>query len=82
MTNYGFQPESNNYSFDPYERAGQISLLVYFGLHDLLKHKRLGYRKISQTTQQERVRHGRLTTVAGQIINREYQSRKAHKTIF
>lgn len=56
-TRFGFLPQSNNRSFDIYDRAGSS---VYYEVHDLLKHKRCGYSKISDHVARE-IRHGRLT---------------------
>lgn len=53
---FGFKPELNSYTFDPYERAGSS---VYYGIHDLLKYERHGYRKINDHISRE-VRHGRI----------------------
>jgi N-acetyl sugar amidotransferase len=60
----GFTPEKNNYSFDIYERAGSS---VYYGVHDLLKYERLGYRKILDHVSRE-IRHGRLSKELGNEI--------------
>ena len=54
---YGFKPELNPYSFDPYERAGSS---VYYGIHDLLKYERLGYIKIYDQINRE-IRHDRMS---------------------
>jgi len=61
VVQYGFKPQSNNGSFDIYERAGSS---VYYQFHDLLKFKRVGYRKVSDHVARE-IRHGRLTTDLG-----------------
>jgi N-acetyl sugar amidotransferase len=71
---FGFQPEVNNSSFDIYERAGSS---VYYQLHDLLKYKRIGYRKITDHVARE-IRHNRLTIDEGIKINRIYTERKVH----
>jgi N-acetyl sugar amidotransferase len=52
----GFWPEPNSATFDPYERAGSS---VYYGIHDLLKLKRTGYRKFDDHLARE-IRHGRV----------------------
>ena len=57
VVKFGFQPEDNNSTFDIYERAGSS---VYYKLHDLLKFKRVGYRKITDHLVRE-IRHGRLS---------------------
>lgn len=71
---YGFQPESNESSFDVFERAGSS---VYYQLHDLLKYKRLGYRKATDHVARE-VRHGRLSTEQGAEVNAFYMNRKVN----
>lgn len=53
---YGFTPELSPYTFDPYERAGSS---VYYGIHDLLKYERNGYRKVSDHLTRE-LRHSRI----------------------
>ena len=61
---FGFQPETSASTFDVYERAGSS---VYYKLHDLLKFKRLGYRKITDHLVRE-IRHGRLTRAEAVVI--------------
>jgi N-acetyl sugar amidotransferase len=68
---HGFVPESNNFSFDPYERAGSS---VYYQFHDLLKYERLGYRKVTDHCSRE-LRHGRLTKTEALVIEDEYTNR-------
>ena len=53
---FGFKPELSPHTFDPYERAGSS---VYYGIHDLLKFERLGYRKIQDHLSRE-IRHSRI----------------------
>ncbi|MBT2772444.1 N-acetyl sugar amidotransferase [Halomonas sp. ISL-60] len=53
---FGFWPEPNSTTFDPYERAGSS---VYYNIHDLLKLKRTGYRKFDDHLARE-IRHGRV----------------------
>lgn len=65
---FGFQPETNASTFDMYERAGSS---VYYKLHDLLKFKRLGYRKITDHLVRE-IRHGRLTRADAVVIDASY----------
>jgi len=64
MVDFGFIPEHNAGSFDVYERAGSS---VYYQIHDLLKLKRVGYRKISDHVARE-VRHGRITPIKRKIL--------------
>jgi len=68
----GFKPECNPASFDIYERAGSS---VYYGIHDLLKYKRVGYRKINDHVARE-IRHGRLTTEQGRHLISHYGNTK------
>ncbi|MEZ8452262.1 LPS biosynthesis protein, partial [Vibrio splendidus] len=68
MTQHGFVPEVNSSSFDVYERAGSS---VYYHLHDLLKLKRVGYRKVNDHVARE-VRHGRLTSEQGRTVLERY----------
>jgi N-acetyl sugar amidotransferase len=70
----GFVPQSNNYSFDVYERAGSS---VYYGIHDILKYKRVGYRKITDHIARE-IRHERITTEEGKLIERSYSNNKVY----
>lgn len=72
VVEFGFQPESNTSSFDIYERAGSS---VYYQLHDLLKYKRVGYRKVSDHVARE-IRHGRLSAEEGSKLNTHYTKSK------
>lgn len=72
MINFGFRPEDNNATFDVYERAGSS---VYYNIHDLLKLKNHGFRKVSDHIARE-IRHGRLTTSQGRELKTKYQSNK------
>jgi len=69
VVDFGFKPERNFSSFDIYERAGSS---VYYGLHDLLKYKRHGYRKVDDHVARE-IRHGRLSSEEGMIISNHYR---------
>jgi N-acetyl sugar amidotransferase len=68
---HGFTPQYNSSSFDIYERAGSS---VYYNFHDLLKYKRVGYRKIRDHLTRE-IRHGRVTR--GHARTLEYQYNKS-----
>jgi N-acetyl sugar amidotransferase len=72
MVEHGFQPETNSSSFDIYERAGSS---VYYQIHDLLKLKRVGYRKISDHVARE-TRHGRITHEQGKGLIEKYSKSK------
>ena len=65
---FGFHPESNSSSFDIYERAGSS---VYYKFHDLLKFKRVGYRKIRDHLVRE-LRHGRINRAEAVSIESFY----------
>ncbi|PJC86305.1 LPS biosynthesis protein [Vibrio sp. HA2012] len=69
---FGFQPEQNTSSFDIYERAGSS---VYYNLHDILKYKRVGYRKVTDHVARE-IRHGRISTEEGNQISAHYTCSK------
>ena len=71
---FGFKPEKNSASFDVYERAGSS---VYYKLHDLLKFKRTGYRKVRDHVVRE-LRHGRLDRVTAVEIDRLYSGNPVH----
>jgi N-acetyl sugar amidotransferase len=68
MVKFGFIPQHNNSSFDIYERAGSS---VYYQFHDLLKYKRVGYRKIRDHLARE-IRHGRVTRDEAIAIESKY----------
>ena len=74
MTQHGFVPEANSSSFDVYERAGSS---VYYHLHDILKLKRVGYRKVNDHVARE-VRHGRLTSEQGRTVLEGYNQAPVH----
>ena len=69
---FGFIPESNRYTFDPYERAGSS---VYYGVHDLLKYERLGYKKIKDHITRD-LRHGRIQFAESEHLLRLYMAQK------
>ena len=68
----GFKPEQNHASFDIYERAGSS---IYYQFHDLLKLKRVGYRKIRDHLTRE-IRHGRITKDDAIKVELEYSQSK------
>jgi hypothetical protein len=65
---FGFWPEPNSATFDPYERAGSS---VYYNLHDLLKLKRTGYRKFDDHLARE-IRHRRVDSHKILALKAEY----------
>lgn len=69
---YGFKPQTNIYSFDPYERAGSS---IYYNVHDLLKYERLGYRKVNDQLTRE-IRHKRIVKSDAELVLKHYQNRK------
>ena len=78
MVDFGFTPECNQYTFDPYERAGSS---VYYQIHDLLKFERLGYRKITDHCTRE-IRHGRITKEEAKTLAANYTFRKINPKPF
>lgn len=69
---FGFMPQYNGSSFDIYERAGSS---VYYQFHDLLKYKRVGYRKIRDHLVRE-IRHGRVTKEEALLLETKYNNSK------
>jgi len=68
VVSFGFHPQKNSASFDIYERAGSS---IYYKLHDLLKFKRTGYRKVRDHLVRE-LRHGRLDRGTAANMDRLY----------
>jgi N-acetyl sugar amidotransferase len=69
MLKYGFKPQRNLYSFDPFERAGSS---IYYKVHDILKSERNGYRKIIDQLTRE-IRHGRLNKNEAELLREHYE---------
>jgi N-acetyl sugar amidotransferase len=69
---FGFKPQENRSSFDIYERAGSS---VYYEFHDLLKLKRVGYRKVRDHLVRE-IRHGRISKEEAISLEEKYSSSK------
>lgn len=67
---HSFKAQANHNTFDPYERTGSS---VYYNIHDLLKFKRLGYRKVTDQLSRE-IRHGRITRSQAIEIEKKCQS--------
>lgn len=78
MLRHGFTPQRTTASFDTYERAGSS---VYYGIHDLLKYKRTGYRKITDHVARE-IRHKRITTEEGISLVKLYHTKVDIKPFF
>ncbi|MDB4684343.1 N-acetyl sugar amidotransferase [Akkermansiaceae bacterium] len=72
---FGFKPEKTEYTFDPFERAGSS---VYYGIHDLLKFERCGYRKVSDQITRE-VRHRRIDSKEARLLVDSYSKQKLDK---
>ena len=67
---FGFLPQKQANTFDPYDRAGSS---IYYNFHDLSKMMRCGYRKITDHVARE-MRHSRLDQNQGNKIISYYQS--------
>lgn len=74
MVQCGFVPETNTSTFDIYERAGSS---VYYQVHDLLKLKRIGYRKVNDHVARE-IRHGRLSSDEATFLLNFYGESKVY----
>lgn len=64
---YGFTPQQQHVTFDPYERAGSS---VYYGIHNVSKIMRHGYSKLDDHLVRE-IRHGRLSKSEALQMKRE-----------
>lgn len=64
MLKYGFLPEYQSGTYDPYERAGSS---VYYHIHDLLRQKRVGYRKVMDHLTRD-IRHGYIDRKDAKIL--------------
>lgn len=69
---YGFKPQLESSTFDPYERAGSS---VYYAAHEISRFYRHGYRKVRDHINRE-IRHGRLNRETGLEIYQFYYPRK------
>ena len=65
---YGFKPQLETATFDPYERAGSS---VYYTVHDLSRLLRHGYRKVRDHINRE-IRHNRIDRMTGQMLYKYY----------
>lgn len=70
--NFGFRPQRHLASFDIYERAGSS---VYYQLHDVLKYKRVGYRKVRDHLVRE-IRHGRISRSEAASLEEHFSQSK------
>ena len=73
-TRFGFMPQNNSTTFDVYERTGSS---VYYSFHDLLKYKRLGYRKVTDHLVRE-IRHGRITKINAIYLEKKFNKIKVN----
>lgn len=63
-----YKPEKTSMTFDYFERAGSS---VYYGIHDLLKFKRIGYRKLLDQLSRE-IRHERVKRSQAALACKSY----------
>ena len=75
---FGFTAEENYSTFDPYERAGSS---IYYGIHDLLKYERQGYRKVTDHLVRE-IRHNRINEKEAHNLRNHYESQKVNLDTF
>lgn len=69
---YGFKPQFETATFDPYERAGSS---IYYTAHELSRLLRHGYRKVRDHINRE-IRHKRIDREAATAIYSLYSKRK------
>jgi hypothetical protein len=74
MLKYGFVPEKNFNTFDNFERSGSS---VYYGIHDLLRLEKHGYRKVRDHLTRE-VRHGRISTSDAKELYKKYLNQQVN----
>lgn len=74
----GYKVEKSNSTFDIYERVGSS---IYYDFHDLLKYKRLGYRKIRDHLVRE-IRHGRLNREDAIVLEKKYNQAQVNVNRF
>ena len=75
---YGFKPQHETETFDPYERAGSS---VYYTAHEISRLHRHGYKKVRDHINRE-IRHGRLNKETGIKLYQHYYSRKVNLNPF
>lgn len=73
-TRFGFMPQNQISTFDPYERAGNS---MYYNFHDISKMLRCGYRKVTDHVNRE-IRHKRLDQNEGKEIIKHYESKPVY----
>lgn len=74
VSKFGFIPQNQTSTFDPYERAGNS---MYYNFHDLSKMLRCGYRKITDHVNRE-IRHKRIDRKEGKEIIQHYQNKPVY----
>jgi hypothetical protein len=75
---YGFKPQYETATFDPYERAGSS---VYYTAHEISRLLRHGYRKARDHINRE-IRHGRIDKETGIRLYQHYYSTKINLAPF
>ena len=71
---YGFKPQSEIATFDPYERAGSS---VYYTVHEISRLLRHGYPKVRDHINRE-IRHQRLSKSTGIKLYEFYKNRRVY----
>lgn len=75
---YGFKPQLETATFDPYERAGSS---VYYTCHELSRLLRHGYRKVRDHLNRE-IRHNRIDRCAALKVYSHYSCQKINLNPF
>ena len=75
---FGFKPQFQSATFDPYDRAGSS---IYYTAHELSRLNRHGYRKVRDHLNRE-IRHGRVNRVSALKIYDYYFSSKIYLKSF
>ncbi|MDA7490983.1 hypothetical protein N9A81_00745 [Synechococcus sp. AH-707-M23] len=75
---YGFKPQFESTTFDPYERSGSS---VYYTIHDISRLSRHGYRKVRDHINRE-IRHNRIDKSNGIELYNYYKSKKVNLNPF
>ena len=75
---YGFKPQFEISTFDPYERAGSS---VYYTAHELSRILRHGYRKVRDHLNRE-IRHNRIDKKSALILYEHYRLQKVNPNPF
>ena len=73
---YAYQSSRFERTFDTYDH---VDCYNFMGLHDLIKHYKQGYGKVTDHASRE-IRHGRLTRELAEILVSNYQSKEAPDT--